>query len=784
MIVAPRVPVDNRGMSFRNAAKVLRALRALLSLAGSRTARYPAPGSFAHGRSAQAVAPHHAARTALWFVSLTAGVGVLGLTGCGLNVGDAAAPVAEAIPGRTITGHVHGGVYPIRNATITLMETQTGPVASPGFTGTSTYGSAAKALLTTTSDQNGYFTFPDTFKCMTNEFAYIVVTGGHTNNLALNSQNNHVVQVGVIGACSTMASVAQIDKVNVFVSELSTVAAASALGNFLQITDPNDEAADQVVNIGAPLHNSVAANCSGGTLSSSCAGGLAHAFANAATLVDSVRFDNSFPTGQANTANAATSISSIPAPLINTMGNILQQCVDSIDIGTTSGTTTTYTPSSTCTNLFTAAKPPVGATPVDTMQVAMEMAKFPSQNISGLYGQIKQFAPFTPTLALAPTSFAISIFYGVQYNADTNTGSSIVQFPIDVALDYTDNAYVLYTTAALGSPTGVAEWAANGAYTAGITNSTYTYPNQIALDSASNVYVTNNNPSNTTNDAFLVLAGGTLFPIANIKGAAGIAGDANGNVFVSSLSGGVQASIAKFTYNTILYTYYAEAFGYYQSATPQASSSAMGPAVGLAIDSSQNVWAAGKSGTLSSSYVWASAGATAGGGVSKAFTSAGPFSTAVNASSTAYFPTQGVVNGATFSGGTITPKPNLAAVGNTTTPNNAPDRSEVDGAGVLFWTDRENTGTVFAYNPANNLVMSVLPCFAITYSGSSFCITTSQSTNGASPTPANLRGLAIDSAGNLWYTADAGYGAVIETLGVAAPTWPLLAYGHPGVRPQ
>src|SRR5579875_890816 len=93
------------------------------------------------------------------------------LAGCGVNVQqvDTASPLA----GVNISGRVHGGVFPIDGATIRLMQTQS-----------SGYGGKAVNLLTTTSDQNGNFTFPNTgWTCASGQFAYITVTSGYTVNL-------------------------------------------------------------------------------------------------------------------------------------------------------------------------------------------------------------------------------------------------------------------------------------------------------------------------------------------------------------------------------------------------------------------------------------------------------------------------------------------------------------------------------------------------------------------------------------------------------------------------
>lgn len=731
---------------------------------------------------------------------MLASIGLLGsfaLTGCGINTEELAGETTAAIPGRVIQGHVHGGVYPIRGATIKLMQTvtiagntPTAPNATTYVTPGNSYGAQAQLLLTTSSDQNGYFTFPDTgWSCASNEFAYLVVTGGHTSNLNTTNANNNVVQVGVIGPCASLSTQAKIDAVNVFVSELSTVAAAAALGNFMSIS-PNDASGNQVVNIGAPLLNSITASCTSPSPTMTCkAAGLAHAFTNAATLVDSVRTNGTFPTGQANFQNANSYVSStnsnaswISAPLINTIGNILQRCVDSLGND------------GPCSNLFSAATV-AGATspavnvPANTLQVVLNMMKFPTTNISGLFGQIAPNVPFTPALANAPTAFAVSIFYGAN-----QTGSTI-PYPIDLALDNADNAYVLYTDYTITHPktySAVNEWTANGqlAFT-GAPNNTYLNPSQIALDVSGTVYVTNNNTGNTANDAVLELsptsgtAPATLYPLASLPGASGIATDASGDVFVSSINAST-ASVTEYTQgslSTALTTAKANP-GTVGGAAVRSSSQSFGAVYGLAVDASQNVWGTGQnsSGVVglflwtkpsnpTNPYASTNSSATAFSNVSA------PFSVSLNSAGKAYFPFNADLASATYISSTLNANSAVASASGSTVP----DRSEADGAGNVFWTDRESTGQLYRYIPgASTPVTSFLPCFAFQDSTGAFnCVTTSTGTN-AVYTPANLRGLAIDSAGDLWYAADAGYGAVIETLGVAAPTWPLLAYPRPG----
>ena len=120
----------------------------------------------------------------------------------------------------------------------------------------------------------------------------------------------------------------------------------------------------------------------------------------------------------------------------------------------------------------------------------------------------------------------------------------------------------------------------------------------------------------------------------------------------------------------------------------------------------------------------------------------------------------------------------------TTAGSNAPHRSQMDGAGNVYWTDHEATGLLYAYTPsstpaiqAGNYV-SLLPCYPVP-DGASFACASATNLGGSF-----LRGLAIDSAGSIWMAADSSLGVWVEVLGLAAPTWPQLSYAQPGVPPQ
>ena len=745
---------------------------------------------------------------ARWISTVAATAGVLTLAGCGLAADDLASSTPNVIAGRNIKGHVHGGVYPIQGANIDLMETQTGPSSvTGGFSGTSTYGSTAKSLMTATSDQNGDFTFPDSgWTCVPNEFLYIVVTSGTTTNLAAGNLNNNVVQVGVVGPCSELANTttgavnsAEVDDVNVFVSELSTVAAAYALGNFMTVIDPADGTGDQVVNIGAPLNNSTAATCNSGVNMTCTAAGLAHAFANASNLVYSLDITGTFPNGEARSSNPNSKVSAVPAALINTIGNILQQCVDSSGVaaGTTAGGTPIFTASSSCTSLLAAATPPNGPAPADTLEVAMDMAKYPTNNIAGLFGQTAPNVPFSPYLNAAPTSFTVSIFYGAT------ASGSFVPYPVDLALDYSDAVYVLYGASAQGTPgptnltgtnnTASAVFALNpdgSQLYSGVSNTNLLYPTQIAISSGGRVYVTNNDPVTASAAGLYATAGsgnGRLSQLLNMSNLSGIALDRRNDVWLSSTSS-TGSSIYEFpaTVSPLLpgsLTY---------------SQAADAPVVGLAIDSNQNVWGvtAGSSSLNSAAMLLPNLGSLflpgyglAGlNGISQPLYTDNGFGLALTNAGTAYFPLNDQLNSGTFNTAistlgnpTLTTSKPISAANVAATPH----RSEVDGAGNVFWTDNEYSGLLYMYTPSGSgnsgSLVSLLPCFPFATTGGLQCITTNNSKSVYTPT--NLRALAIDSAGDIWYAADADYGTVIETLGLAAPTWPQLSYGYPGCKP-
>ena len=152
--------------------------------------------------------------------------------------------------------------------------------------------------------------------------------------------------------------------------------------------------------------------------------GMADAFANANNIVN-------YTTGQAYTATpAANSTGVVPQATINSLANILQDCVNS------TGPTSTA-----CATLFTNATPPAGsgvAAPVNVLQAALDIAAYPGNNVTALYNEISPAAAFQPNLTAAPNDWTIGIAY-------TNPQ---IATPLGMAIDNADNVWVVGSTTA------------------------------------------------------------------------------------------------------------------------------------------------------------------------------------------------------------------------------------------------------------------------------------------------------------------------------------------------
>jgi hypothetical protein len=207
--------------------------------------------------------------------------------------------------------------------------------------------------------------------------------------------------MAMLGNCTSVGA-----STTVTINELTTVAAAYALSGFA--TD-----AGGVVSIGAPSSNAT---------------GLADAVANAGLLANTT-------TG---TANASTATVLLPTVMLNTLADALAACVNTVSTATSL--------SGTCSTLYGATTAPGSSTaPADTFAAALNMAKYPGNNVTGVLGLVTASAPFVPAVStttvsstVAPNDLTLGIAY-LNSTQATAAGNSAV----GMTIDNSDNVWVL-----------------------------------------------------------------------------------------------------------------------------------------------------------------------------------------------------------------------------------------------------------------------------------------------------------------------------------------------------
>jgi len=369
-----------------------------------------------------------------------------------------------------LNGIVHGGQQPVTQANIALFAT-----SSAGYNGTLT------PLATAQTDTNGSFTIATTIVCPTDTTAQVyVVSAGGNPGLTSGTDNSAIFLVAALGPCRNVSSASF-----VVINEVTTVAAAYALSGFA----PTGGAG---MTEAAVLGGSMAGITTGSTNTQ----GLTDGFANATNIVN-------FATGSANSTPSGGGSGTVPAATINALGDILQDCVNSL-----------LPTSAACTSLFTAAKPPAGsgiATPANVFQAALDIAQYPGNNVSSLFGLISSQSAFPTTLTAAPNDWTIGVVYTYS--------STVLKSGLGMGIDNYDNVYITGSTGNTTSPNEtdlivVSPLGVLGSSTLMGTTSTANNIRGIAFDTSNNAYMSNGNaaniykfaPATASNPA----AGGTL----------------------------------------------------------------------------------------------------------------------------------------------------------------------------------------------------------------------------------------------------------------------------------
>jgi hypothetical protein len=458
----------------------------------------------------------------------------------------------------------------------------------------------------------------------------------------------------------------------------------------------------------------------------------------------------------------------------------------------------TYVPGASgtthCGDLFYWATPPGGTSPTNTLQVALNMARNPTRNVDELYKLQPRAVFFTPTMSSDTLSgnsnqlmaYTISIFYtGTGINSDPG-----MPYPVDVALDENDNAYVAYS----GGNSGLTYGAVDGfgpdgtGLFAGTRQALINNPASLAIDSRNRLFLSNDSGLTTGDVFYLSSSDGSLQREINVPNgySAGLALDMSDNLWVSRDSATGQSL---FLYSATSYT--SQGF----STTPRMRA----PVKRLYVDYNQNVLGLtsntdnlgnANSTTKAQVMLFPYAGSGAGTTInSTSLNTTGGYAFAMsgggtdNASNdTFYAPLTGQFNTETgFQTGTMTANAVGYYSGASTTgaTYSTPMGAAIDGAGNFFWPEFNTAGQIFWFKPAipngtasnsvsSGTLTSFFPCYPI---------------NGQcySNVSSYLRGMAVDSSGAIWYTADSTTGVAVQTFGLAAPTYPLLSYARGGM---
>ncbi|SEG45490.1 hypothetical protein SAMN05421819_3019 [Bryocella elongata] len=673
------------------------------------------------------------------------------VTGCGIGTGTSAGMATPAARRSGVGGKLHGGPNPIQNASVNLWETWTtgisGAATGRSAAASSTYGSTAYQLATTTTDSTGRWNIAN-FNCDPGEYVYVTATGGKT---ASNSANPNEVLIAPLGACAALptSTATQVD-----ISELTTLAMAYTLGNFIGDVGASPAIGEQEIDIGAPAKNNVATgSCSGTGSSMTCvANGLDEAFADAISLVNATTYNGAKPTGNANTVptdangNMPNATGSIPAALLNTLANTLQSCVNTSGgiAGDTSG----------CGKLFTATT--LGSNiPTDTLEAAINIAKAPASNVHTLYTIASTVGAFTPTLTVEPSDYTLAVTY------KGSDATHPYSFGMVIGLALTPSGTVIMDGFATGltvnligvNPDG-SQWGSGTVNGIGGVH--------LVVDNAGHVYYPNGSSIQRIDaSSFSVLS--NITTSASVQG---FAVDRFNNLYTSIITAGAPLYSVSATGTSV-----AAVGTTTTSSVPIGTGTAAG--YSLFFDSSEGLWTS----IYNPSTAIATQNFTSGAGCTLPVFC----STSTSSSPTIQTVFNGVVTTAdgkawaTTSGAVYEMTSNNVYVTNFPYAPGLLSGPSIDGAGTLMIPDGGHSALV-TFNTSTGTFTSLTPCSLRTAGSGS-----------QNPTCSNVFAneymTAVSASGAVW-SVDDFQQTLVKVFGIGTPAWPYLGYNHPGEMPQ
>ncbi|MFL6352000.1 MAG: hypothetical protein ACJ74Z_09145 [Bryobacteraceae bacterium] len=209
-----------------------------------------------------------------------------------------------------------------------------------------------------TTDATGFFNIPFNAPSDSNAVLYVIADGGNIATVRhSNSRLAGAIRLAtVLGAAPVQGGIV--------INERTTAASAYAMAQFID-----------------------------GLEIAGKAPGLQNAAATVRSLVD-------LSSGQVGSVLGNPPNGSTTSTLreFNSLANLLASCINA------------STPAP-CLALFRLAAPPSDNAPQDTLQAAVDIAHFPSQNAQKSFKQSRLSTVYTPALALAPTAWTLAIRY-------------------------------------------------------------------------------------------------------------------------------------------------------------------------------------------------------------------------------------------------------------------------------------------------------------------------------------------------------------------------------------
>ena len=164
------------------------------------------------------------------------------ITGCGMGTTQPLQRHGYCACAARLRDHCTAAPTRIQNASVKLYATTS-----------SGYGATGTLLASTTSNSLGAYTFSGAATCPSGQFAYVIAQGGNTGAQAANPNS---LLMAAVGPCASLTT-----STFIWVDELTTVAAAYALNNFITITGNSSSGYTVGVSSSATNNSSTGSGC-------------------------------------------------------------------------------------------------------------------------------------------------------------------------------------------------------------------------------------------------------------------------------------------------------------------------------------------------------------------------------------------------------------------------------------------------------------------------------------------------------------------------------------------